>query len=92
MVDATHQGSNSLDVNENNRDGFDFSLSEKISVELQIIKDKQEKVLPKIKQIQDDFNLLLANFEKEHDVWVLIEKKEGRIDLGLLVNPDSPRG
>lgn len=27
-VDATHQGSNSLDVNENNRDGFDFILAE----------------------------------------------------------------
>lgn len=24
VVDATHQESNSLDVNENNRDGFDF--------------------------------------------------------------------
>lgn len=27
-VDATHQEINSLDVNENNRDGFDFILAE----------------------------------------------------------------
>jgi hypothetical protein len=50
-VDATHQESNSLDVNENNRDGFRFS-----SIKFTIPKDRASEMIDLVEQVASKYN------------------------------------